>query len=234
MQILFEDHHLIAVNKPAPLLTQAPPGIPSLEALVKEYLKEKFEKPAGVYLGIPHRLDRPVSGVVLFARNSKAAARVAEQFQSHTVRKTYWAAVEGQVPNESGEWIDILRKIPEESRVEIVPAGADKAREAITRFRVLQRGDRITFLELSPKTGRMHQLRIQSAVRGHPILGDALYGSTGLFGPPAAHPRAQLVALHARSLTLEHPFRKTPLTIEALLPELWKEFGFEPETPAET
>src|SRR5580704_15618850 len=97
LSILFEDYHLLAANKPAPLLTQPPVGIPSLEALVKAYIKEKHAKPAGVYLGIPHRLDRPVSGVVVFARNTKAAQRVHAQFQQHTVRKTYWAAVEGEV-----------------------------------------------------------------------------------------------------------------------------------------
>jgi len=221
MQILYEDHHLIAVNKPAPLLTQAPPGIPSLEALVKEYIKEKHQKPGGVYLGIPHRLDRPVSGVVLFARNTKAAARVALQFQRHTARKTYWAAVEGIVSNDTGVWRDFLRKIEEESRTELVAANAEKAREAITHYRVLRRLADTTLLELSPETGRMHQLRIQSASRGHPIIGDALYGSTRLFGPAAQHPRAQLVALHARSLGLEHPFRAEPLLIEAPLPEMW-------------
>jgi 23S rRNA pseudouridine1911/1915/1917 synthase len=223
MQIIFEDPHLIAVNKPAPLLTQAPPAIPSLERMVKEYIKEACQKPGGVYLGIPHRLDRPVSGVVVFARNSKAAARVAEQFQQHSVAKIYWAAVEGDVPADQGEWHNFLRKVEAESRTEIVPEGTEKSREAITCFRVLKRMGETTLLELAPKTGRMHQLRIQAAQRGHPILGDALYGSTRLFGPPAQHPRSQLVALHARSLTLVHPFRKTPLTIEAPLPAMWGE-----------
>src|SRR5215207_11553462 len=102
MQVLFEDHHLLAVSKPAPLMTQAPEGVPSLEAEVKAYIKDKYAKPAGVYLGIPHRLDRPVSGVVVFCRNTKAASRVAEQFQEHQVRKVYWAAVEGDVSLESG------------------------------------------------------------------------------------------------------------------------------------
>src|ERR1700737_2456034 len=97
MHILFEDHHLIAVNKSAGVATQAPEGIPSLEASVKAWIKEKYQKPAGVYLGIPHRLDRPVSGVILFARNSKAAARVAAQFQQHIVTKVYWGWVEGTV-----------------------------------------------------------------------------------------------------------------------------------------
>jgi 23S rRNA pseudouridine1911/1915/1917 synthase len=224
MQILFEDHHLIAVNKPAPLLTQAPPGIPSLEAQVKDHIKQTYQKPAGVYLGIPHRLDRPVSGVVLFARNSKAAARVAEQFHNHMVTKTYWGLVEGEVVEEEGEWRDFLRKIEAESRVEIVPEGTEHAREAITHYRVLERRTGTTLLELSPRTGRTHQLRIQSAQRGHPIVGDALYGSTRSFGPPAELPRDRLVALHARCLTLVHPFRKEPLTIEAPLPEMWGPF----------
>jgi 23S rRNA pseudouridine1911/1915/1917 synthase len=223
MQILYEDHHLIAVNKPAPLLTQGPPGIPSLEALVKAYIKEKYAKPAGVYLGIPHRLDRPVSGVVLFARNSKAAARVAAQFQKHAIEKIYWALVEGDVSVDEGEWRDFLRKIDSESRAEIIAEGSDNAREAITRYRVLKRLEGTTLLELAPKTGRMHQLRIQAAARGLPVLGDSLYGSTRAFGPRADNARDRIIALHARSLRLNHPFRKEPLTIEAPLPDAWRD-----------
>jgi 23S rRNA pseudouridine1911/1915/1917 synthase len=111
--VLFEDHHLVVVNKPAPLLTQAPPGVPSLEAVVKAYIKQKYAKPAGVYLGIPHRLDRPVSGVVCFARNTKAAQRVHAQFQEHQVRKVYWAVVEGDVTPDAGAWEDWMRKVQE-------------------------------------------------------------------------------------------------------------------------
>src|SRR3954454_6847060 len=107
LDILFEDNHCLAVAKPAPLLTQGvPPGIPTLEAMVKAYLKERYRKAGNVYLGIPHRLDRPVSGVVLFARNTKAARRLAEQFQKRTVRKIYWALVEGEVQPEEGAWQD--------------------------------------------------------------------------------------------------------------------------------
>src|SRR5262245_8646478 len=101
LSILYEDNHIVAVNKPAALLTQAPPDIPSLESLVKAHIKEKYAKPAGVYLGVPHRLDRPVSGVIVFARNSKAARRLAEQFQQRRVEKIYWALVEGSVEPES-------------------------------------------------------------------------------------------------------------------------------------
>src|SRR3954464_5900550 len=120
MHVLFEDHHLIAVNKPAPLMTQAPAGVPSLEALVKAYLKEKYAKPAGVYLGIPHRLDQPVSGAIVFCRNTKAAQRVAEQFQKHAVTKVYWALVEGVVAEDAGEWLDFLGKVPDQPRSQVV------------------------------------------------------------------------------------------------------------------
>ena len=217
--VLYEDHHLIAVNKPAGLPTQAPGEFPSLEARVKAYLKEKYQKPAGVYLGIPHRLDRPVSGVILFARNSKAAARVAEQFQQHIVTKVYWGWVEGQVAEDSGEWRDYLRKIPDVARTEVVDPSVEKAQEAITPFSVVKRLEDRTLLEFVPKTGRMHQLRIQAATRGHPIVGDSLYGSTRPFGSAAEE--APIIALHARSLTLVHPFSKEPLRIEAPLADAW-------------
>jgi 23S rRNA pseudouridine1911/1915/1917 synthase len=226
MHVLFEDHHLIAVNKPAPLMTQAPVGVPSLEAMVKAYLKDKFAKPAGVYLGIPHRLDRPVSGVVVFCRNTKAAQRVAEQFQQHSVTKVYWALVEGVVADDAGEWRDFVRKVADQAKAEIVPPDAEGAREAITAYRVLRRDADATLLELTPKTGRMHQLRVQAAARGHPVVGDALYGSTRPFGPPAELPRDRVIALHARRLAFTHPFRhQTPVELEAPVPEYWGQSG---------
>ncbi|HEX3147841.1 MAG TPA: RluA family pseudouridine synthase [Gemmataceae bacterium] len=221
MHVLHEDHHLIAVNKPAPLMTQAPAGVPSLEADVKAYLKEKYAKPSGVYLGIPHRLDQPVSGAIVFCRNTKAAQRVAEQFQKHAVTKVYWALVEGVIADESGEWRDYLRKVPDQPRSEVVQPDTEAAKEAITLFKVLHRDADASLVELTPKTGRMHQLRIQAATRGHPVVGDALYGSTREFGPPAELPRDRVIALHARQLVFEHPFRKTPVRLEASLPDYW-------------
>jgi 23S rRNA pseudouridine1911/1915/1917 synthase len=225
MDILFEDHHLIAVNKPAPLLTQAPPEVPSLEAMVKAYLKEKYAKPAGVYLGIPHRLDRPVSGVIVFCRNTKAAQRVAEQFQQHRVQKVYWAWTEGTLAEDTTEWRDHLLKIADEARSIIATPETPGAKEAITKVRVLQRSEKGTLLELTPCTGRMHQLRVQAAQRGLPIIGDALYGSTRPFGPTVELARDRAIALHARQLTLEHPFQKVHLILEAGLPQLWKNDG---------
>src|SRR3984893_4494431 len=127
LTILFEDNHCLAVAKPAPLLTQGvPPGIPTLESMAKKYLKEKYAKRGNVYLGIPHRLDRPVSGVVVFARNTKAAQRLAAQFQERQVRKVYWAvverSVEGQLPAGEGQWEDWLLKIKDEARTEVATA----------------------------------------------------------------------------------------------------------------
>lgn len=219
--ILYEDPHLIVINKPAPLLTQAPPGLPSLEGLAKAYIKEKYAKPAGVYLGIPHRLDRPVSGVVVFARNTKAAQRVHAQFHDRSTRKVYWALVEGTIDSDSGTWDDLIRKLPEESRVERAEPGDPTAKAASLAYQVLDRGPDTTWVELTPRTGRTHQLRVQGAWRGHPILGDQLYGSTRPFGPEAAEPRDRVIALHARALTIRHPFRDEALTFEAPVPSYW-------------
>jgi 23S rRNA pseudouridine1911/1915/1917 synthase len=230
--VLFEDNHCLAVAKPAPLLTQGVPAdspggrIPTLEALAKDYLKQRYHKKGNVYLGIPHRLDRPVSGVVLFARNTKAARRLAEQFQNHQVAKIYWAAVEGHVEPPEGVWTDWLRKIQDEARSERVVADADGARFALLRYRRLGESNDCTLVELQPKTGRMHQIRVQAAVRGHPVRGDILYGSRLPFGPPAERPRDRVIALHARQLTFLHPIRYEPMTLVAPLPESWSELGF--------
>lgn len=222
LHVLYEDHHLVVVNKPAPLLTQAPPGVPNLEELVKAYIKEKHAKPAGVYLGVPHRLDRPVSGVVCFARNTKAAQRVHAQFEERSVQKVYWALVEGAVGGDAGVWDDHIRKVENEARVERGSEGEPGAKLATLEYRVLARHTSHTYVELRPLTGRMHQLRAQSAWRGHPVLGDALYGSGHAFGPPAELPRDRVIALHARTLTLRHPFTKQELTVEAPVPGYWR------------
>ncbi|HTU91114.1 MAG TPA: RluA family pseudouridine synthase [Gemmataceae bacterium] len=227
--ILFEDNHCLAVAKPAPLLTQGvPPGIPTLEAMVKAYLKERYRKPGNVYLGIPHRLDRPVSGVVLFARNTKAARRLAEQFQNRQVRKVYWAVVEpslgGELPPAEGEWEDWLLKVKEQARGERVTADTAGARRAVLRYRRLRADAGGALLEMEPETGRMHQIRVQAASRGWPVRGDVLYGSRLPFGPAAELPRDRIIALHARSLTFLHPIRYEPLTVTAPLPPAWDEW----------
>lgn len=235
LHILYEDNHCLAVAKPAPLLTQGvPPGIPTLEARVKAYLKERYHKPGNVYLGIPHRLDRPVSGVVVFARNTKAARRLAEQFQNRQVRKVYWAIVEpspdGALPPAEGAWEDWLLKVQEEARSERVTADTPGARRALLHYRRLRAGAGGALLEIEPETGRMHQIRLQAASRGWPVRGDVLYGSRQPFGPPAELPRDRVIALHARSLTFLHPIRYEPLTLTAPLPPTWGDtYSSEPE-----
>jgi 23S rRNA pseudouridine1911/1915/1917 synthase len=223
MRILFEDYHCLVVDKPAGLLTQAPPGIASLEQQVRAYIKEKYHKPGNVYLGIPHRLDRPVSGVIVFARNTKAARRLAEQFQKHEVEKVYLALVQGELATESGIWEDWLRKIAAEARTEIANAGDADAKQAILEYHVLQRLPQATLVEIRPRTGRAHQIRVQFASRGHPLLGDVLYGSTMAFGPPAEIPRDRFIALHARSLTFAHPTNGERIMVITGLPEYWPE-----------
>jgi 23S rRNA pseudouridine1911/1915/1917 synthase len=228
LTVLFEDNHCLAVAKPGGVLTQGVPlGVPSLEAMAKDYLREKYDKAGNVYLGVPHRLDRPVSGVVLFARNSKAASRLAEQFQKRQVEKRYWAIVPGRVMAECETWTDWLRKVPDEARAEPAERDAPGAKEAILEAAVLAADDNRTWLELQPRTGRSHQLRVQAAIRGYPILGDELYGSTLTFGPPVEHARDRVIALHGRSLTFLHPIRYEPITLVAPLPDDWPAPPFE-------
>jgi len=222
VRVLFEDNHCLAVDKPAGLLTQAPHGIPSLESDVRAYLKSTYHKSGNVYLGIPHRLDRPVSGVILFAKTSKAAERLAEQFRERQVRKLYWGLAEGTVAEAEGEWRDWLRKIPDESRSVKAEPGEVGAKEAVLRYRRLREVDGGTLLEFTLETGRMHQIRLQASLRGHPLWGDSAYGATKLFGPPADLARDRIIALHARSLTFLHPIRYEPLTVEAELPEAFR------------
>lgn len=224
MDILFEDNHMLVLAKPAPLLTQAPPGVPSLESLAKDYLKAKYHKPGNVYLGVPHRLDRPVSGVVVFARNSKSAERLAEQFRERTVTKIYWALVEGEVSDEEGVWRDWLRKLKDEARSERAEPESLGAKLAELKYRRLQSTRGGDWLELQPLTGRMHQIRLQASLHDCPVLGDRLYGGKLPFGPAADLARDRCIALHARSLTIRHPIRYEPMSFVAPLPDTWSEF----------
>jgi 23S rRNA pseudouridine1911/1915/1917 synthase len=227
LEILFEDNHCLAVNKPAPLLTQAPPGIPSLEMLAKEFLQERRAKAGNVYLGVPHRLDRPVTGVVLFARSSKAARRLAEQFQNRQVAKSYWGAIEGTIAPADGVWEDWLRKVPDEARTEATAPASAGAQLGRLRYRMLEPCRGGALVEFVPETGRMHQIRAQAALHGWPIQGDALYGAQTSFGPSADLPRDRVIALHARCLTFLHPIRYEPITLTAPLPATWNELGIE-------
>jgi 23S rRNA pseudouridine1911/1915/1917 synthase len=224
IDVLAEEGPLLAVNKPAGVLTQGPPGVDSIVVRIKAFLKQHDEKPGKAYLGVPHRLDRPVSGAMVFAKHSRAARRLAEQFEARTPNKTYWACVAGQVEPAQGEWRDWVRKIPDEALAEVVAAESPDAREAVLRYRTLGAGPWGTWLEIELVTGRMHQIRLQSSSRGWPVVGDALYGAAELFGPEHEDPRAQPIALHARSLALAHPMTHEPVEIWAPLPPVWREF----------
>jgi 23S rRNA pseudouridine1911/1915/1917 synthase len=217
--VLLEDNHCLAVNKPAGLLTQGDAtGEPSLIDAARAYLREKYHKPGNVFVGLVHRLDRPVSGVVLLARTSKAAARLSEQFRAGTVEKVYWAVVEGICRDEAGEWVDWLWKDQARNVVRTVPAGTAGAQEARLAYRVLGRGRRGTALELRPITGRSHQLRVQLAARGLPIVGDRKYGATSTL---KALDGGHRVALHARELVIRHPTRAGAIAVVAPTPADW-------------
>lgn len=215
LEILYEDNHCLAVFKPAGVVcTHFQGKDETLDRAVKEYLRKKYQKPGNVFLGVVHRLDRPVSGVLLFARTSKAAARLAEQFREGTVEKTYWAIVEGEVAKPAGSLEDWLKKDEEQHRVEVVEPSTTGARQALLHFTKRASHADLTWLEVRPQTGRTHQLRVQLAHHGHPIYGDAKYGSVHTFG--------NAIGLHARSLTFLHPIRYEPITLTAEVPTAWR------------
>ena len=233
LDILYEEGPCLVICKPGGLLTQAPPHIDSLDARIRGFIKIRDEKPGRVYLGVPHRLDRPVSGVMVFAKHARAARRLAEQFEGRLVRKIYWAAVEGKTEQE-GVWTDYLAKTPNVAHAEIVPEEHPLAKRAVLRYRRLQYCEKrdVSWLEIELETGRMHQIRVQTSARQHAILGDQQYGSNREFGPREDDPRARWIALHARSLRFRHPMTQEMILQQAPLPEYWRELEW--DWPEET
>jgi RluA family pseudouridine synthase len=228
VDILLEDEHCLAVCKPAGLSTQAPRGIDCLEVRVREMLAARAGVAASpqseIYLGLPHRLDRPVSGVLLLAKTRRAARIISRQFERRQVRKLYWACVAGVVEPADGEWSDFVRKVPDEPRAQICAPSSPDAQQAVLRYERLGATEDYSFLEIELETGRMHQIRLQSASRSHPILGDELYGSQISFGPQTDDLRERAIALHARSLSFRHPETKQTLTLIAPPPASWRDF----------
>ncbi|GAA4439477.1 RNA pseudouridine synthase [Bremerella cremea] len=222
-EVLYEKGPCICVQKRAGLLTQAPPGIDNLELQVREFCKQRDGKTGKIYLAIIHRLDRPVSGAIVFCRNVRAAQRLSAQFRERSVRKTYWAIVEGVVPEDSGAWTDHVRKIPDVAQGEVVAAGSDDARPAELSYEVLARTSTHSLLEIELGTGRYHQIRLQCASRQFPILGDSLYGAQQAFGPIVDDPRQQHIALHARRLQFRHPMVEEQVDVVAPLSSAWLE-----------
>lgn len=220
LDVLYEDAHLLVVDKPAGLPTQGFVGAgPSLEDAVRRHIEP--DESTSSYLGTVHRLDRPVTGVILWTKTSKAARRVAEQFARRKVRKEYWAIVSGTPTVAEGTWEDWLYlEHTGLGRIQVCQPNAPRARHARTQFRVegpTPRASGFSWLRLWPETGRRHQLRVQASSRGLPIVGDRAYGS--------ATPFADGIALHARKLTILHPILEQPMTFEAPLPEAWAMYG---------
>ena len=227
VDVLYEDGPCLVVNKPPGLLTQSPPGIDGLEARVKRMLEHRPDRPERVYLGVPHRLDRPASGAMLLATRRKETQRLARQFEAREVEKVYWVCVTGQVTPADGTWEDFIRKVPGEARAEIVEKPHPQARDAVLHYRTLAVAEWGTWLEIALETGRTHQVRVQAASRGHPVLGDAQYGSTVPFGPQHEDERLRAIALHARRLKFQHPKSREMVLVTAPVSQDWTNLGLD-------
>lgn len=221
LDLLYHEGPCLVVNKPAGILTQGPPGIDSMVVRVAEYYRLTENKTGNVYVGAPHRLDRPVSGALIFARHVRATRRLADQFAGRIVRKVYEAIVSGIVPDDAGLWEDYVYKIEGEARAEVTTADDRRGKIARLQFRVIERRSDSTRLEIELETGRTHQIRLQSAHRGFPVWGDDLYGSQIAFGPQTVDPRGRHIALHARRIEFRHPMTHLPVAIDAPFPATW-------------
>ena len=215
MDILYLDNHLLVVDKPAGMLSQEDrTGDLDVVTWAKAEIKQRFDKPGNVFVGLVHRLDRPVSGVMVLARTSKAAGRLSDQFRRRAVDKCYLAVVEGRLVGE-GEQVDWLVK-GDRGTVRRVSRHTPGAKEARLRWRQLDADARHSLVEVELMTGRAHQIRVQLAGMGTPIVGDLRYGASR----PLADGRG--LALHAVRLTLEHPTRKEPMTWTSAPPASWR------------
>ncbi|MBS1624296.1 MAG: RNA pseudouridine synthase [Bacteroidetes bacterium] len=220
LQILYEDNHIIAVNKPAGMLVQGDKtGDETLGDIVKQYIKAKYEKPGEVFLGIVHRIDRPVSGLVLFARTTKALQRLNEMFQKREIQKTYWAIVQSPPAQEQDVLVDWLRKNEEKNASYVYPEGTKGALRCELEYKLLASSDNYYLLEVDPHTGRHHQIRVQLSHMGCIIKGDLKYGAK-------RSNRDGSICLHARAIQFIHPVKKENIQITAPVPEdnLWKAF----------
>ena len=218
LQILYEDNHLLAIIKPAGLATMgAAEDQTTLLTLAKDYIKHRYNKPGNVYLGVVSRLDAMVTGVVLFARTSKAASRLTEQFRTRSVEKLYWAVAEGQLDPTEGAFSDHLVKDEQHHRMHIVGATYPGAKMANLSYRLLTFVRGQSLVEIDLQTGRKHQIRLQLSHHGHPILGDKKYGSKQNF--PSG------IALHSRHLAFTHPVKGDRIVLEAPMPNAWHRWG---------
>ena len=221
MTVVYEDNHIIIVNKTASEIVQGDKtGDTPLSETVKQYLKEKYSKPGNVFIGVAHRLDRPVSGLVVFAKTSKALSRLNEMFKNSEVKKTYWAVVKNLPREEEGELVNYLVRNEKQNKSYAYDKEVPGSKKAILHYRLIGRSQNYYLLEIDLKTGRHHQIRCQLAKMGCPIKGDLKYGS------PRSNPDGS-ICLHARDIRFVHPVSKEPIEVEAPVPpgNLWN--GFE-------
>lgn len=222
--LLYLDNHLLALYKPAGLLVQGDrTDEASLLELGKLWLKHRFHKPGRVFLGLVHRLDRPVAGVVVFGRTSKAAARLSEQFRAGSVVKRYLTVVEGRMEEEAGQLVNFLER--DEMNSKISPQASPHSQLAKLSYRLLDATRSRSLLEVQLETGRRHQIRVQLAHIGHPVVGDVRYGAS------TAMPKRQ-IALFARQLIIKHPTRAEEVSISCALPADWPWPGGATSRPA--
>lgn len=219
IKVLYEDNHIIAVVKPAGVLTQGDrTGDENLMDMVKDYLKEKYKKPGNVFLGLVHRLDRPVSGIILFAKTSKGASRLSEQFRNHEIEKIYQAIVIG-VPKESrGVLTNFLSKDEKTLKAEKSSSG----KEAILYYEVIKSNDKYSLLKIKLETGKFHQIRAQLSFAGYPILGDVKYGPA--FAKTSAWQDKNSIALCATEISFKTATENKVIKLSISLPKEWGEY----------
>ena len=220
MNVVYEDNHIILVNKASYEIVQGDKtGDTPLSETVKEYIKKKYHKPGNVFLGVTHRLDRPVSGLVLFARTSKALSRLNEMFKTKDIKKTYWAIVKNQPPAPAGELVHWLVRNEKQNKSYAYDREVKDSKKAILDYKVIGRSEHYYLLEINLQTGRHHQIRCQLAKMGCPIKGDLKYGAQ------RSNPDGS-ICLHARKIEFIHPVSKEMMSFEAPVPEsvLWKSF----------
>lgn len=219
MTVVYEDNHIIIVNKTASEIVQGDKtGDTPLSEIVKQYLKEKYQKPGNVFIGVTHRLDRPVSGLVIFAKTGKALARLNDMFKNGEVKKTYWAVVKNKPPREEDTLVHWLVRNEKQNKSYAYPAEKPQSKKAILNYKMIAASDNYYLLEVDLQTGRHHQIRCQLAKMGCPIKGDLKYGFA------RSNPDGS-ICLHARKVSFIHPVSKEAITVEAPLPASFKMFS---------